>query len=228
MALPFWVYRMPLYQKGAGRDSYWSRTGHVAPPRKGKSASKACTPIETRGLAMLKRYEHRPAHLLLDRTSYFITGSIYQKRELLSDALKGQLISLLQQTFSEFSWVLEHWVVLSNHYHLLAFSDKGTDLPKIIGRVHYRSGQAVRKNFPSNLPVWWNYWDYCPRDEKDYVIRLNYLLHNPVKHGYTDNLYNYPFSSFHQHINKTGRESLYQHFIKHKDYHTLVLDEDDF
>jgi len=123
---------------------------------------------------MVKRYKHRPAHLLLNNASYFITGSIYQKRELLNDQLKEQLIVLLQQAFTEFSWTLEHWVVLSNHYHLMAISHIGADLPKIIGRVHHQSGQLIGKVYPSTLPVWWNYWDYCPRDEKDYLIRLNY------------------------------------------------------
>jgi putative transposase len=177
---------------------------------------------------MLKRYKHRPAHLLLDKTSYFITGSIYQKRELLNDQLKVQLIALLQQTFTEFCWTLEHWVVLNNHYHLMAISHKGTDLPTIIARVHYQSGQLIRKAHPSDLPVWWNYWDYCPRDEKDYFIRLNYLLNNPVKHGYTKNLTDYPFSSFHQHIEKVGRENLRRQFSKHNQYQSLILDEDEF
>jgi putative transposase len=177
---------------------------------------------------MLKRYKHRPAHLLLDKTSYFITGSIYQKRELLNDQLKVQLIALLQQAFTEFSWTLEHWVILSNHYHLMAFSHKGEDLPKIMGRVHYQSGQLIRKVYPSNLPVWWNYWDYCPRDEKDHLIRLNYLLNNPVKHGYTKNLTDYPFSSFNQHIEKVGRENLRRQFSNNPNYQSLILPEDDF
>ncbi len=177
---------------------------------------------------MLKRYQHRPAHLLLDKTSYFITGSIYQKRDLLNARLKMQLIELLQQVYAEFCWTLEHWVVLNNHYHLLAVSDKGEDLPKIIARVHYQSGQQIRKFYPSTLPTWLNYWDYCPRDEKDYLIRLNYLLNNPVKHGYVKNLAGYPYSSFQQHIEKVGRENLRRQFSSNKQYQTLILSEDDF
>jgi len=179
-------------------------------------------------LTMLKRYQHRPAHLLLDKTSYFITGSIYQKRELLNDQLKVKLIAMLHQTFTEFCWTLEHWVVLNNHYHLMAFSEKGVDLPTIIARVHYQSGQLIRKVHSSDLPVWWNYWDYCPRDEKDYFIRLNYLLNNPVKHGYTKNLTDYPFSSFHQHIEKVGRENLRRQFSNNNQYQSLILTEDEF
>ncbi|MDI1293855.1 MAG: hypothetical protein PSV18_14070 [Methylobacter sp.] len=139
-----------------------------------------------------------------------------------------QLIVLLQQTFTEFCWMLEQWVVLNNHDHLMAISHKGTDLPKIIARLHYQSGQLIRKVYPSDLPVWWNYWDYCPRDEKDYFIRLNYLLNNPVKHGYTKNLADYPFSSFDQHIEKVGRESLLRQFSNNNQYQSLILTEDKF
>ncbi len=177
---------------------------------------------------MLKRYLHRPAHLLLDTASYFITGSIYQKRNLINDQLKEQLIDLLHNIFSDFSWTLEHWVVLPNHYHLIAFSHKGEDLPTIMGRLHYQSGQLIKKAYPSDLPVWWNYWDYCPRDEQDYLIRLNYLLNNPVKHGYVKNLADYPFSSFHRYMEKIGREKLRQQFRVNRGYQALKLSEDDF
>jgi putative transposase len=40
------------------------------------------------------------------------------------------------------------------------------------------------------------------------MTRLNYLLMNPLKHGYTRNLHDYPFSSFHQVFADLGRERL--------------------
>jgi putative transposase len=108
-------------------------------------ASKACTPVIKQDNKMLKREIHRPAHLLLDNQAYFITGSIYKKRHLLEDDLKGDLIDLMQQEFNYCHWSLNHWVILNNHYHIMAHSNKGEDLPKIIGRVHFKSGQLIRK-----------------------------------------------------------------------------------
>lgn len=124
--------------------------------------------------------------------------------------------------------MLSDWVILDNHYHLLGVSDKGDDLSKIFRKIHSLSSRFIQSHCLCELPVWWSFRDYCPRDEKDYLTRLNYLLINPVKHGYSDNLYNYPFSSFHQRVAQSGRENLVKQFRDNAGYQKLVLEEDDF
>lgn len=178
---------------------------------------------------MLKKNAYTPAHLYLDNTPYFITSAIYQKRSLLADTIiKQHLLETIQNCFHEKHWTLNDWVILDNHYHLLAMSAKGSDLSAIFRKIHTLSGRFIRTRGPCSSPVWWNFWDYCPRDEQDYLTRLNYLLINPVKHGYCDNLYDYPFSSFHQRFEQSGRKALAKQFREHRGYQTLFLDEDDF
>lgn len=178
---------------------------------------------------MLKKNLHTPAHLFLDNTPYFVTSAIYQKRPLLAaDVIKQHLLGTIQDCFSEKNWILNDWVILDNHYHLLGVSNKGDDLSNILRKIHGISSHFIQTHCLCDLPVWWNYWDYCPRDEKDYLVRLNYLLINPVKHGYCDNLYDYPFSSFHQRLAQSGRESLAKQFKDNDGYQQMVLQEDDF
>lgn len=181
---------------------------------------------------MLKRPPHTPAHLLLDDTPYFITGAIYKKRPLLKNAeLKHELLKHFQQQFEKYDWLLFHWVILDNHYHLIGQSWEGGDLPAIFRNIHSKIALLIREATQCEKPVWWNYWDYCPRNEKDSMIRLNYLLYNPVKHGYTNNLQYYPFSSFHSLYAEMGREKLVKQFQTYSEYKTLVLSEayeDDF
>jgi putative transposase len=178
---------------------------------------------------MLKEHPHTPAHLFIDDTSYFITSAIYNKRRLLVNSeLKSQLLTIIQESFQLLNWKLDAWVILDNHYHVIATSRKGTDLSKIMGRIHSYSGTLIRKVTHCELPVWWNYWDYCPRNEKDYFTRLNYLLMNPIKHGYVDNLNDYPFSSFHQLKNEVGRETCVKQFKTNPEYKQLVIEEDEF
>jgi len=69
---------------------------------------------------------------------------------------------------------------------------------------------------------------YCPRDEKDYLIRLNYLFNNPIKHGYVTNLNDYPFSSFQSYFEKIGRTNLVQQFNDYCEYKSLKIEEDNF
>ncbi len=181
---------------------------------------------------MLKQHRNTPAHLFVDDTEYFITGAIYKKRHLLEEsAIKNHLLELLQIYFEEYNWELHHWVILDNHYHILGKSQKGSDLTNIFKKCHSRSAIFIRQHTNCSKPVWWNYWDYCPRNEPDYMTRLNYLLLNPVKHGYVTDLHNYQFSSFGSLFVKMGREQLANQLSTYPKYKTLILREacdDDF
>jgi len=176
-----------------------------------------------------KRHPNTPIHFFCDNSPYFITGAIYEKRPLLADEqVKAKLLRLIETLFQEKGWLIEHWVILDNHYHLLVNSHKGEDLPKIIQAIHAQSGFLISKLTHCEKPVWWNYWDYCPRDETDYLIRLNYLLNNPIKHGYVTKLNDYPFSSFQSYLEKFGRTHLVKQFHENPEYNDLEIEDDDF
>ena len=176
---------------------------------------------------MLKKYPNNPAHLFIDNAQYFITARIYQKRNLLvSHTIKEHLIKIIQESFATRNWLLNDWVVLDNHYHLLAISHKGTDLSRIINKIHTLSSQIICSELKAEKPIWWNYWDYCPRNERDYYIRLNYLYNNPIKHGLVTNLLDYPYSSFHSFLKQHGRNYLIKQFREYPEYKDLQLDED--
>jgi len=176
---------------------------------------------------MFKKGRHAPAHLQLDRAQYFVTGAIYRRRPLLRDHdVKQYLLETMRDCLAEKAWQLEHWVILDNHYHLMATSALGGDLPKIFRKLHVLSARYILDRQHSELPIWWNYWDYCPRDERDYYVRLNYLLNNPVKHGYASRLEDYPYSSFGQTLASLGRERLARQFTEHAGYRSLNLPED--
>jgi putative transposase len=179
-----------------------------------------------------KDYLHNPTHIFADDTPYFITAAIYQKRPLLnSPALKLLLLDRIQSCFAQYQWELHHWVILDNHYHILGKSRVGKDLPKIITNIHAFTGYHIKKISQTQKRVWWNYWDYCPRNERDYNIRLIYLLNNPVKHGYVNDLHNYQFSSFHNALLVQGAETLRRQFKEYPEFRTLTLREaydDDF
>jgi putative transposase len=180
---------------------------------------------------MLKSSEHTPTHLSADDSLYFITGAIYGKRPLLEKTyLKEKLSELVKKYFDIYNWKLYHWVTLNNHYHLIGKSRKGEDLSALMQNIHRTSAIKIHKVTGCKKPVWWNYWDYCPRNEEEYMTRVNYLLNNPVKHGYVRNLKDYPFSSFHILWAEKGRDNLLEQFRKYSGYKDFLLPEkeDDF
>lgn len=171
-----------------------------------------------------------PKHYYVDHAPYFITVAIDHHQKLLFSAAKDKLHDLLLEVFTEYGWSLDYWVILDNHYHVLGNSRIGRDLPKILNKVHNQSAQFINQHLPSRdtRQVWRNYWDYCPRNEYDYNVRLCYLLNNPVKHGYVGNLYDWEWSSFAQTYARLGDEKMRGLFQAHQDYRKLVLPEDDF
>ena len=179
---------------------------------------------------MLKTYQHTPAHLLLDDTFYMITGAVYKKRKLLAnDKAKESLLNAINYWIDRLNWKLVDWVILDNHYHLMAKSCKGKDLPKLIQQIHRKSATEINQiNGFKVKPLWYNYWDTCMRNKKDYFRRLNYILYNPVKHKYVKEISNYKWSSFHIRLEKEGIEELQMQFALY-DYRNLELgDEDNF
>ena len=181
---------------------------------------------------MLKKHSHTPAHLFLDDTPYFITGAIYHKRYLLREKdIKQWLYQNICTYFDKYQWQLHHWVILDNHYHLMGKSKWGKDLSRIFQGIHGGTSTRIQQSTGASKPIWWNYWDYCPRDDRDYYIRLNYLLWNPVKHGYVQRLADYPYSSYHQWIKEKGKDEVASQFRAYPEYKHCVLKEaedDDF
>jgi putative transposase len=175
---------------------------------------------------------HTPAHLFLDNHPYFITGAIKYKRCLLKpQEIKFNLLDDFRKYLHLYQWELHHWVVLDNHYHLLVQSAQGKDLPKLMRSVHSRVAKIIIQITGCQKPVWWNYWDYCPRNKQDYYVRLNYLLNNPVKHGYVSDLYDYPYSSVYKIVDESINKQIQQQFIKYPGFKYLEIREaydDDF
>jgi putative transposase len=172
----------------------------------------------------ITRHITRPIHIYQDNTPYFITASTFEHQKLLNDTNKTYLQTLLHEVFTEFSWQLEHWVILDNHYHLLCQSKYGKDLRKIINKIHNLNAQKIKREQEINGKVWSNYWDYCPRNDKEYNTRLCYLLNNPYKHGYVEDLHDWKWSSFHQYFKQQGEIKLKQQFREFTEYRELELE----
>jgi len=176
---------------------------------------------------ILKKYKHNPAHVFLDDTFYMITAGTYRKiHHLKSDDDKKLLFEIIKEFCNEFEWILREWVILDNHYHLMVKSRKGSDLPKLLGKIHRKSTYFLkRKNKILTLHFWWNYWDTCVRGERDFYARINYIFYNPVKHGYVTKIENYIWSSFQHSVKENREEAIRKQFEKY-DFQNLKVKDD--
>jgi putative transposase len=185
---------------------------------------------------MAMKYKlYHPPHLYLDNTEYFITAATLNRQPLFkSDERKVILRDMLREKVKQYRIRLFAWVILDEHYHLLMRTAEKESLYRFLKSLHGES--AIRLNKEDGCQgrqVWYNYWDYCPRSEKDFYIYFNYIHINPAKHGYVrigeriariegnewvlvadsggdlhDALMKYPFSSYPYYANKYGKAAM--------------------
>jgi putative transposase len=158
----------------------------------------------------LKKYRHAPAHLFLTDYYYFVTAGTYGKRPYFeTDAKKELLFDTIHGMLEEDVSELHGWVILSNHYHVLVRLKDAFRLPQLIRKIPSKSAVLVNKlSRQPGRKIWYQYWDECIRDEKDFYAKLNYIHWNPVKHGCVDSPESYKFSSYGSHLGIQGKNWL--------------------
>mgnify|MGYP001562541452 CR=1 FL=1 len=158
----------------------------------------------------LKVYKHVPPHLFIDGAIYFVSCSTYRKLKIFDSADKKKLLlDTISAIIKKYGCDLHAWVVLDNHYHLLFQAKNARAIPSVFQKI--RGGSSFEINRIDNVrgrKVWYNYWDECVRDERDYYNKLNYIHLNSVKHGYAEKPEDYEFSSYRAYLEANGEEWL--------------------
>lgn len=88
------------------------------------------------------------------------------------------------------------WWVLPNHYHLLIRSDDIKKTVSELGRLHGRTYfQWNGQDGLRGRQVWHSASDRAMRNEEHFWATVNYIHHNPVKHGHVGSWWDWPYSS---------------------------------
>lgn len=158
-----------------------------------------------------KTYNHNPPHYFKSGEKYFLTGATYLKRKCLNtDEIKKYLLGSIKKGCDNNGWILQDWVILDNHYHLMLDAPENANtLSKMMNEIHKYTAKWYSMNIKkinSNEKLFHNYWDSCITYENSYYARLNYIYYNPIKHGYTNNIANYIWCSYN---NRMAKEKAY-------------------
>lgn len=141
----------------------------------------------------------------------------------------AQFSEALMECLREMEAEIFAWCVLPNHYYLLlkvkALALAMRHFGKLHGRTSYiwngEENTRGRKN-------WCNIIDRWIRDERHFWTALNYIHHNPVKHGCVEKWQDWPFSSASDYLAKTGKEKAREIWFQYpvRDYGEGWLDPD--
>jgi putative transposase len=128
------------------------------------------------------------------------------------------LIKTIKEAVKQFGCKLYSWAILENHFHILIYLTKASNLSKLMKAINGRSSRRLKRMLTTDdrlislssreWRVWYNYWDKGIRDEVDFYKHFNYIHHNSVKHGYVKDSKDYPFSSYNFWLIKKGKEWL--------------------
>lgn len=151
---------------------------------------------------------HSPPHRT-GEGQYLLTAACYEHRAHVGhsiERMQGFCHELLKE-LQTCCTAIHAWVVLPNHYHVLVTASELKAALKSSGLLHGRTSH--RWNGEENergRKVWFNVVDRTMRSERHYWSTINYIHHNPVRHGYVAKWQDWPFSSAREYLAEIGND----------------------
>ena len=131
-------------------------------------------------------WPHAPPHHFTPHGIYLLTAGTLHKAHLFPTPAKLDLFrDTTLELAANYRLKVQARAFFANHYHLVAsFAD--ATVPHRVFLRHLHRELAIRLNAIDQAPgrkVMYQFWDSELTFEKSWLARLNYVHHNPVKHG---------------------------------------------
>ncbi len=151
---------------------------------------------------------HAPPHYPGINGAYLISAACYEHRPIFQtpddlSLLADEVLSALAKA----RMAHPAWVFLPNHYHVLLEAEDLRIISETLRLLHSRVATAINgRHHQRGRRVWYRYTDRLIRNESHYWATVNYIHFNPVKHGYVDQIEDWPWSSIHEYLETQGRD----------------------
>ncbi len=142
--------------------------------------------------------------------TYFFTVNLADRDSTLLVDEIGALRTAMGYVKKRHPFRIDAVVVLPDHLHALwTLPENDRDFPTrwmLIKSTFSRMLPWGERRRESRLKkgergIWQRrYWEHLIRDERDLSAHVDYIHWNPVKHGYVDQVVQWPHSSFHRYV----------------------------
>jgi putative transposase len=143
--------------------------------------------------------------------TWFFTVNLAQRR---GNRLLIDHVGALRMAFSEVKhkhpFMIDAVVVLPDHLHCIWTLPQGdSDFSTRWGLIKGHFSRQIKKGERISISrekrgergLWQRrFWEHLIRDETDYSRHVDYIHWNPVKHGWVRYVKDWPYSSFHRHV----------------------------
>ncbi len=157
----------------------------------------------------LSRPWHSPPHFIEGPALFHLTAACYEHASIIgSSPARMQAFSAdLLGTLAGAGVTTHAWCLLPNHYHLLVHVPDLKPVTTALGRLHGRTSHAWNgEDALRGRKVWCAPADRAIRNNAHFWATLNYIHHNPVRHGQVAHWQDWPFSIAPDYLAAVGRE----------------------
>jgi putative transposase len=155
-----------------------------------------------------KRPWHSPPRVVQECAAWFhVTAACYEHLPIIGhtpermEAFAGDLVGACS------GFPVAAWCLLPNHYHVLVETPNLRMLTKALGRIHGRFSRMWNLEEKSaGRTVFHRAADRQIRSDAHFWATLNYVHHNPVRHGYVKRWTDWPWSSASDYLRAVGRD----------------------
>jgi putative transposase len=154
---------------------------------------------------------HAPPHPFRGAGAYLISAANFEHCPIMSSPERCTEFEVrLLNAIKEIADDLIAWTVLPNHYHVLISIRSLDDVSMALKHLHGRTSREwnIEDNLTGKRRIWYKFADRYIRSDVQLRTAFNYIHYNPVKHGYVNNPYDWPWSSLQMYYEDRGQDWL--------------------
>ena len=138
-----------------------------------------------------------PEEILDSQRTFFITTKTSLGRNLLQTAPMALLfIDVLREYVKAKKFVVEDFVVMPDHVHMLLTLDETMTVEKASGMIKGRFSFRAERELDYKGEIWQpGFSDERIKDRASFLAHREYIYNNPVKRGLVDSPEKYPYCS---------------------------------
>ncbi|MCU7917303.1 MAG: transposase [Candidatus Thiodiazotropha sp. (ex Dulcina madagascariensis)] len=149
--------------------------------------------------------------------TYFFTVVTHKRKPLFSDgSARLCLREAISSVHINYPFKIDAFCLLPDHLHTIwtlpegdeNFSKRWRAIKSHFSRrfreqVNRYAAPTGSRQVRGELTFWQRrFWEHLIRDENDFRRHLDYIHFNPVKHGYSESVSDWPWSTFHRYVNE--------------------------
>ena len=162
---------------------------------------------------------HQLPHPFRETGCYLITAANFEHAHIMTmPERRTAFQEILLKAFQEINAEIVGWVILTNHYHVLANIESLDLVSNLLKQIHGSTSHEWNKQdgLTGKRKVLYRFADRRMRNERHLNQTLNYIHYNPVKHKLVKDVYDWPWSSLFWYVDFKGQEWLRDQWGKYK------------